>query len=74
MSHGLRRIGGLAVMAAGIALGAYAVFGAPHDWHGTMALGRWALGLGCVGMVSGSARLIFFETSQDGSGTREEEA
>ncbi|WP_245238225.1 hypothetical protein [Streptomyces roseochromogenus] len=61
-------------MIAGIALGAWIVFGAPHDWHGGKALGRLALWLGCVGMISGSARLIFFDTSQDGSGARNEEA
>ncbi|OLZ65773.1 hypothetical protein AV521_30695 [Streptomyces sp. IMTB 2501] len=64
----------MAVLIAGIALGAWVVFGAPHDWHGGKALGRVALGLGCAGMISGSARLIFFDTSQDEAGARGEEA
>ncbi|MGW1809089.1 hypothetical protein [Streptomyces sp. NPDC002078] len=70
MSHGLRRISGLAVMIAGIALGAWVVFGAPHDWHGAKVLGRLALGgLGAVGMVGGSAGLIFPDTPRDGPST-----
>ncbi|MEU6590742.1 hypothetical protein ABZ923_16225 [Streptomyces sp. NPDC046881] len=59
MSHGLRRISGLAVLAAGIAVGAWVVFGAPHDWHGAKALGRLALGLASLGLISGSPGLIF---------------
>ncbi|MFI9428121.1 hypothetical protein ACIG54_31725 [Streptomyces achromogenes] len=59
MSHGLRRLGGAALLIAGIALGIWVVFGAPHDWHGAQALGRVALGLGSLAMISGSPRLIF---------------
>ncbi|MEV6803321.1 hypothetical protein ACH4NF_22525 [Streptomyces sp. NPDC017248] len=59
MSHGLRRISGLALMIAGIALGAWVVFGAPHHWHGTKALGRATLALSSLALVSGSPRLIF---------------
>ncbi|AOR37357.1 hypothetical protein BFF78_27420 [Streptomyces fodineus] len=73
---------GLAVMIAGLALGAWVVFGAPHDWHGAKVLGRLALGgLGAVGMISGSAGLIFPDTpqggprtSQDGTGAQNDEA
>ncbi|MFF4710129.1 hypothetical protein ACFY2V_01780 [Streptomyces eurythermus] len=59
MSHGLRRLGGATVMIAGIALGIWVVFGAPHDWHGAQALGRVALGLVSLAMISGSPTLIF---------------
>ncbi|WP_243769175.1 hypothetical protein [Streptomyces cyanogenus] len=69
MSQGLRRISGLTVLVAGIALGAWVVFGAPHHWHGAKALGRLALGLGAMAMVSGSPRLIFPDTPQGGHRT-----
>ncbi|MGW1601923.1 hypothetical protein [Streptomyces eurythermus] len=59
MSHGLRRLGGATVMIAGIARGIWVVFGAPHDWHGAQALGRVALGLVSLAMISGSPTLIF---------------
>jgi hypothetical protein len=59
MSHGLHRLGGLAMMIAGIALGIWVVFGAPHDWHGAGALGRMALGLGSLALISGAPSLIF---------------
>ncbi|MGW2647689.1 hypothetical protein ACWC2T_22860 [Streptomyces sp. NPDC001393] len=74
MSHGLRRIGGLAVLIAGIALGAWVVFGAPHDWHGAKAVGRLVFaGLGAVGMISGSAGLVFPDAPQDEPGTAQDE-
>ncbi|MEU4931898.1 hypothetical protein AB0G54_36250 [Streptomyces yokosukanensis] len=69
----LRRVGGLAVMIAGIALGAWVVFGAPHDWHGAKALGRAAVGLGAVAMISGSAGLIFPGAHRDGPGGGDED-
>ncbi|MGW7820273.1 hypothetical protein ACWGLF_19570 [Streptomyces puniciscabiei] len=74
MNHGLRRICGLVVLVAGIALGAWVVFGAPHDWHGARILGRLALGgMGAVGMISSSAGLIFPHAPQDGPGPPQEE-
>jgi hypothetical protein len=57
---------GPAVLIAGGALGAWVVFGAPHDWHGAKALGRLALGLGSLGLISNSPKLIFPEGGQDG--------
>ncbi|MBB5924890.1 hypothetical protein [Streptomyces echinatus] len=63
MSHGLRRITGLTIMIAGIALGAWVAFGSPQHWHGAQALGRMALGLGSLGMISASPRLIFPDAS-----------
>lgn len=59
MNHDLRRISGLAVLIAGIALGAWVAFGTPHQWHGAKVLGRMALGLGALTMITGSSRLIF---------------
>ncbi|OIJ86629.1 hypothetical protein [Streptomyces monashensis] len=59
MNHGLRRISGLAVLIAGIALGAWVAFGSPHHWHGAKVLGRTALGLGSLTMITGSSRLLF---------------
>ncbi|MEU3523476.1 hypothetical protein AB0E62_06345 [Streptomyces sp. NPDC038707] len=59
MSHGLRRLGGLAIMIAGIGLGIWVVFGPPHDWHGAGTLGRMALGLGSLALISSAPSLIF---------------
>jgi hypothetical protein len=74
MNHGLRRIGGLAVLVAGIALGAWVVFGAPRDWHGASVLGRLVLaGMGAAGMIGGSAGLVFPHAPQDGPGPPQEE-
>lgn len=74
MSHGLRRISGLAVLIAGIALGAWVVFGSPHYWEGTAVLGRVALGLGSLMMISSSPRLIFTDASQYGLRSRNDGA
>ncbi|MGX1848735.1 hypothetical protein [Streptomyces sp. NPDC055299] len=63
MENGLRRLAGGAVMAAGIAFAAWLVFGAPHDWEGEVRLLRMALGLGATAVISGGARLIFWEPS-----------
>lgn len=46
-------------MMAGIALAAWVAFRAPHSWHGAKVLGRVALGLGALGMISGGPKLIF---------------
>ncbi|MFJ4323589.1 hypothetical protein ACIP3A_10815 [Streptomyces tricolor] len=70
MSHGLRRVSGVAVLIAGIALGTWVVFGAPHSWHGAKAAGRAALGLGALLMISSSPRLIFPDVPRVGPGGR----
>ncbi|MEJ8649047.1 hypothetical protein WKI65_13365 [Streptomyces sp. MS1.AVA.3] len=65
MDKGLRRMAGVAVMAAGIAFAAWLVFGAPHDWDGDVRLVRMALGLAATGMISGGARLIFWQPKSE---------
>ncbi len=55
----MRRLSAVAVLLAGIALGLWIAFGAPHEWDGGLKLLRFALGLGVFGLVSGSAKLMF---------------
>ncbi|MGW1072281.1 hypothetical protein [Streptomyces sp. NPDC002537] len=59
-----RRIAAIAVLLLGIALGAWVVFGAPHEWDGDMKLLRLVLGLSVLGLVSVSAKLMFPERSE----------
>ncbi|MET7802606.1 hypothetical protein [Streptomyces decoyicus] len=61
MDKGIRRMAGVAVMAAGIAFAAWLVFGPPHDWDGDVRLVRMALGFAATGVISGGARLIFWQ-------------
>lgn len=67
MDNGLRRLAGGAVMAAGIAFACWLAFGASQDWEGEVRLLRMALGLAATAVISGGARLIFWEPS-DGRG------
>ncbi|MEU5428810.1 hypothetical protein AB0H73_24920 [Streptomyces olivoreticuli] len=55
----MRRLSAVVVLLAGIALGLWLAFGAPHEWDGGLKLLRFALGLGVLGLVSGSAKLMF---------------
>ncbi|GAA0335183.1 hypothetical protein [Streptomyces blastmyceticus] len=59
MSLLIRRLSAVVVLLAGIALGLWLAFGAPHEWDGSLKLLRFALGLGVVGLVTGSAKLMF---------------
>lgn len=43
MDKGIRRIAGIVMMVAGIALGAWLVFGAPHGWEGNVRLVKMAM-------------------------------
>ncbi|MFE0377557.1 hypothetical protein ACFW1M_18675 [Streptomyces inhibens] len=65
MNKGLRQMAGVATMAAGIAFAAWLVFGAPHDWDGDVRLLRAALGLGATAVISGGARLIFWQPESE---------
>ncbi|MCL7492912.1 hypothetical protein M8I34_16000 [Streptomyces sp. MCA2] len=65
MDKGLRRIAGVVLMVAGIACAAWLVFGAPHDWDGDVRLVRMALGLAATGVISGGARLIFWQPKSE---------
>ncbi|MEV0371354.1 hypothetical protein AB0I10_16245 [Streptomyces sp. NPDC050636] len=69
----LRRLGGVAVMAAGIAFAAWLVFGPVHDWEGDMRLVKMALGLTATGVISGGAWLIFWDPRAEDA-TEEEAA
>ncbi|MGW1378569.1 hypothetical protein ACWD6P_30500 [Streptomyces sp. NPDC002446] len=61
MDKGIRRIAGVLLMLAGIAVGVWLVFGAPHDWEGNARLLKMAMGLGSTGAITGGARLIFWQ-------------
>jgi len=68
MDNGLRRVAGGALMAAGIAFAAWLVFGAPHDWEGDVRLLRMARGVGSTAVISGGARLIFWQPQSERGG------
>ncbi|MFI6770543.1 hypothetical protein [Streptomyces sp. NPDC050355] len=75
MDKGIRRIAGGLLMVAGIALGAWLVFGAPHDWEGTgERLLKLAMGLGSTGAITGGARLIFWQPESEPARSAEEAA
>lgn len=75
MSRGLHRMCALVIFAAGVALSAWAVFGAPHDWHGVKALGRLVLaGLGTAGVIGGSGGLLPPDTLRDGPRSPQDES
>ncbi|MFJ8645532.1 hypothetical protein ACIRNI_05355 [Streptomyces sp. NPDC093546] len=65
MSTALRRTAAVLVLLAGAALGFWVVFGAPHDWTGGMRLLKFALGLTSLGLISGSAWLMFPGSADD---------
>ncbi|UQA94543.1 hypothetical protein [Streptomyces halobius] len=67
MINGLRRLGGGVVMAAGIGLGVWLVFGPAHDWEGNMRLVKLVLGLAATGAITGGARLIFWDPKGEAS-------
>ncbi|MGA4947745.1 hypothetical protein NCG97_20255 [Streptomyces lydicamycinicus] len=68
MDKGIRRVAGIVMMVAGIALGAWLVFGAPHDWEGNVRLVKMAMGLAATGMITGGARLIFWQPEDEPAG------
>ncbi|MFJ3954632.1 hypothetical protein SLV14_004322 [Streptomyces sp. Je 1-4] len=61
MDKGIRRIAGVVMMVAGIALASWLVFGPWHYWEGDMRLVRMAMGLAATGVITGGARLIFWQ-------------
>ncbi|MFF8831820.1 hypothetical protein [Streptomyces sp. NPDC015131] len=61
----LRRTLAVLVLLAGAALGFWVVFGAPHHWEGGMRLVKFALGLTSLGMITGSAWLMFPGSADD---------
>ncbi|MCX4639148.1 hypothetical protein OG775_29220 [Streptomyces platensis] len=72
MDKGIRRIAGIVMMVAGIALGAWLVFGAPHDWEGNVRLVKMAMGLAATGTITGGARLIFWQPEDGPAGAARE--
>lgn len=55
----IRRLAALAVLASGIGLALWIVFGSPQDWHGGMRLLRMGLGLTSLGAITASSWLMF---------------
>ncbi|MFB9517315.1 hypothetical protein [Streptomyces purpureus] len=66
MSLVLRRACATVVLLVGIALGFWVVFGAPHDWSGSMRLFRMGLGLSSMLLITVSSWLMFPNSSKDG--------
>ncbi|MEU5419058.1 hypothetical protein ACFY1P_03325 [Streptomyces sp. NPDC001407] len=65
MSLVLYRVCALATLVAGVVLGLWIVFGEPHEWEGSLKLLRFGLGLAVLGMISGSAKLMFPSASEE---------
>ncbi|MFJ8587573.1 hypothetical protein ACIRD2_23400 [Streptomyces sp. NPDC093595] len=61
----LRRVCAVIVLVAGAALGFWIVFGSPHAWEGAQRLGRLALGLTSMCLISASAWLMFPGSPED---------
>ncbi|MFI9581731.1 hypothetical protein ACIHCQ_07795 [Streptomyces sp. NPDC052236] len=67
MNLAVRRLCAVAVLLIGITLFFWIVFGAPHEWKGGLRLLRLTLGMSAVGLISGSALLMFPSTpGEDG--------
>ncbi|MER5973555.1 hypothetical protein ABT112_28175 [Streptomyces sp. NPDC002055] len=64
MQSGLRRIGSVVMVLAGVAVASWLVFGPPHDWEGSMRWVRWALAAMSLGIIRGGVHLFFPEKSE----------
>ncbi|MGW3013027.1 hypothetical protein ACWC9R_30000 [Streptomyces sp. NPDC001219] len=67
MDKGIRRVAGVVMMVAGIALAAWLVFGAPHDWEGDVRLVKMAMGFAATGAITWGAGLVFWQPKHERS-------
>ncbi|WP_245738057.1 hypothetical protein [Streptomyces sparsogenes] len=65
MSPVLSRVAGVVTLVVALATVVWLAFGAPSDWEGGIRWLRHGLVLGCLGLFTLSARLIFPATRED---------
>ncbi|MEU1787738.1 hypothetical protein ABZ553_18005 [Streptomyces sparsogenes] len=65
MSPVLSRVAGVVTLVVALATVVWLAFGAPSDWEGDIRWLRHGLVLGCLGLFTLSARLMFPATRED---------
>lgn len=65
MGHRVRRLAGLVILIAAMALAFWLVLGPPADWEGVARFVRFGLLVSCFPVIGGSARLIYTDNSTD---------
>ena len=61
----MRRLLGVGVLIAGVALAFWLVFGPAAEWEGAARFVRFAILLSCFLVIGGSVRLIYPDKPQD---------
>ncbi|MFJ1975470.1 hypothetical protein ACIO93_43530 [Streptomyces sp. NPDC087903] len=63
----MRRLVGVTVVMAGMALAFWLVLGPSSDWEGAVKVMRFALLLSCFLVIGGGVRLVFPDKSEGGA-------